>query len=90
MRKTPETIVSSARHELAVMLEKLYAKDKTLKDDIKEKYPMDYYGVKWMSVYEEKSQELSAQIKDCRQALIGLENMLHFMKEGNYERNENI
>lgn len=44
----------------------LMSKRETLKDSIKEKWPADMYGTKWMNIYDERSKKMDAEIKLLR------------------------
>lgn len=81
-RKTAESVLESARHELALMIQKVYDENENLKQKIIEKYPPDYYGIKWVAIYETKSKNNEQYLKNCRKAMIALENTISLMKEG--------
>lgn len=79
--KRTNTIIRKARNDLEAHLKKLKAKRNTLHDEIRDRYPYDYYGIKGDLIYERRSKNLNEEIKQVETTLLALKNLNNDVKE---------
>ena len=56
-------IIIKAKHDMLAVKETIEMERESLEQNIREKYPVDYYGIKADLVIEEKSKKIDADLK---------------------------
>lgn len=73
--------IEKSRKILRDRLDTLRERRQDLLFRIKERYPEDYYGVKWLSIYEEQSKKMDSEIKILNDYLYHLHDLDEFIEK---------
>lgn len=73
-------------HELIIdRYTKLISKRETLKQDLQERWPADYYGTKWQNIFDERSRKMDAEIALLKKYYHGMYDLIEIFEGGNNE-----
>lgn len=68
-------------HELIIdRYTRLLSKREHLKESLLERWPEDVYGVKWMSIYDERAAKLDAEIKLLKEYYHGFYDLIEVIE----------
>ena len=56
-------IIIKAKHDMSAVKETIEMEKESLRQNLREKYPYDYYGIKADLIFEEKSKKIEADLK---------------------------
>ena len=83
--KTCESIVDEAIEKVKAKQDYYENKQQTIKAEVKDRYPEDLYGIRWMQIYDNKSADLADQVLRSGLYLRALYSVKEYVEE-EYER----
>lgn len=53
----------------------------TIETEIKNRWPEELYGMRWVEKYEKRSAALALELKRCSLAIMGIANVIEYVEE---------